>query len=138
VCSAKNSCFGPGLRNDESGRTYLFTNVLMGGGVISGYTQNFVKGTTAAEAEQAVMEWMPKDATMSAITVDTDGGSCGLATITSPTLAKELGNPKVGDPSGVVGVDFEYIDANLNVVYNPNNVEDASLQPLPFSSTDSC
>ena len=45
VCSASNACFGPGITNADSGQTYQFTNVLTGGGLITGYDQSFVPNT---------------------------------------------------------------------------------------------
>jgi hypothetical protein len=36
VCHAANACFGPALKNDESGNTFLFTDALTDGGLISG------------------------------------------------------------------------------------------------------
>jgi hypothetical protein len=138
VCSATNSCFGSPLRNDESGDTFQFTNVLVAAGLITGYGQNFVRGTSSASALSQVLEWLPKGSVASRVTVDHIGGSCGFVTITSPALAKVLSAPKIGDPSGVIGVDLEYINANLDIVYNPNNVEDAQVEVGAFSPKDSC
>ena len=66
---------------------------------------------------------------MSAVTILHKGGSCAVYTITSsPTLAKIFSaHPKIDDPEGVVAVEMQYIDSNLNEVYNPSNIEDASL-----------
>jgi hypothetical protein len=81
---------------------------------------------------------MPKGSDVGPIIVDHIGGSCGLVTVRSPALAKVSSNPKIGDPSGVVGIDLEYINANDDVVFSPKNVEDAQVQPLAFSSKESC
>jgi hypothetical protein len=139
-CSAANSCFGPPVRNDESGSTYLFTDVDVGGGLIAGYQQNFVPNTTLGEAESEILQYMPADATMSAVTVDKDnsGNSCGLFNITSPTLAAIFSPPAIGDPQGIIGVELEYTNANLNITYDPNNIQDAGLSPLPVNPSDSC
>ena len=138
VCSAANSCFGLPVKNDESGKTFQFTDVSVAGGLIAGYDQNFVRDTSAESAVSQILKWLPKGSIAGKIIVDHIGGSCGLVTITSPALAPVLSNPKIGDPSGVIGVDLEYINANLDVVFNPANVEDAQLQVLPFSAKDCC
>jgi hypothetical protein len=48
---------------------------------------------------------------------------------TSPTIGKELGNY---DPTGQVGIEFEYLPANGNAVYSASNVQSA----LVFASPD--
>ena len=139
VCSVANSCFGGGLTNDESEKPYQFVNVTIDDGIIDGYQQNFVPNTTLSTAESEVLQWMPKDATMSALTVDDNGGSCAMFNISSPTLATVFSAaPKIGDPQGVLGVVLSYTDANLNISYNPNNIQDASISVAPSDPTAAC
>lgn len=137
-CTAANACFGGGLRNDESGETYQFTTVLVAAGLITGYEQNFPPDTSLSTAKSEVLQWMPKDATMGPVTVDHNGGSCGLTDITSPTLAKLFSAPAIGDPQGVIGVEFSYTDANLDLSYDPNNIQDASMSVAPSDPTAGC
>ena len=137
-CTVKNSCFGTPLMNDETGKTYQFTGILTGDGLILGYDQNFVRGTTAASAIAQILRWLPKDAKVGKLTIDHIGGHCGLLNITSATLSRVLSSPKIGDPTGVVGVDLNYITSNLVIVYNPKNVEFASLDIVPVNPKDSC
>lgn len=138
VCTAKDSCFGARVTDATSGKTYLFTSVDIASGLIVGYTQNFRNGTSLAAAEKAILRWFPADAVMGPLTVDDNGGSCGMFNITSPTLGTLFANPKVGDPQGVVGVELNYINANLNIVYDPHNVQEADVYVGPINPSDSC
>lgn len=142
TCSAKNSCFGPVLRNGDSGRTYEFTDVTVTSGIVAGYQpgyqQSFVKGTSAATAVSAIMRTMPAGSSATPIVIDDNGGSCGLFTISGTLLAKELGTPKIGDSQGTVGVELQHIDANLNSVYSPSNVQTATLSVTAFDPTQDC
>lgn len=138
VCSASNSCFGGALKNDESGNTFLFTGVDIADGVVIGYNQNFVRGTSFTSAISQILRWLPKDSKVGKLTIDHIGGSCGLFNVISATLAKVLSAPRIGDPKGVVGIDLEYVTASLNIVYNPNNVEDAVVTIGPVQPKDSC
>lgn len=138
ICTAVNACFGPKVKNDESGATYEFGNVSVDAGIVDAYTQNFVPGTTIDEAKAEVLKWLPKDTIVTSFAIDHKGGSCAQWNLASATLGKELGAPRIGDPQGVLGVTFEYINANLRITYDPNNVQDASISDLPDSPTDSC
>ncbi|MFI5052013.1 MAG: hypothetical protein ACHQBP_03695 [Acidimicrobiales bacterium] len=110
----------------------------MAGGLIAGYDQNFVRGTSASAAVAQVLRWLPKDSRVGKITIGHVGGSCGLLNIVSPTLKKVLSNPKIGDPQGVIGVELQYINSNLNIVYNPHNVEVATLAVIPINPKYYC
>ena len=146
LCSASPHCFGPVIRNKE-GFGYLFTADMFQSGVLTNYSQAFATDTSLASAEAQVLRWLPPDAKMSAVTIDHTGGSCVLYTITSPTLAKLFAaRPKIQDPEGEISVEMGYIDSNLNMVYNPRNIEhadldasgptismpDGSVQPSPY------
>jgi hypothetical protein len=137
-CGDKNSCFGAPIHDDTSGRTYQFTNVSVSNGVISGYDENFFNGTTIAEAKNAIESTLPLDAKLGPVIVDTTGGSCGLITTSSPTLQAELNTPKIGDTAGTVGIEFNRIDANINTVYSPTNVQNATVSILPEDPTAAC
>ena len=137
-CQASNSCFGGGLQNAESGKTYQFTTVDTGDGIVFAYDQSFLDNTTIAEAKAEVLQWMPKDTTVTSFFIDTNGGTCAMMNLVSPTLGKVLGDPKIGDPQGVVGVEFSYTNSNENITYNPDNVQDAVVDIVPASATVSC
>lgn len=127
LCSAAPHCFGPGMHNNE-GFTYLFTADTFQDGVLTDYTQAFPTNTSAATAESEILRWLPSDAHMGAITILHKGGSCAVYTITSATLAKVFSaHPKIQDPNGVIAVEMQYVNSNGNDVYNPSNVEDATL-----------
>ncbi len=112
---------------------------MVGDGIIGGYQQNFTDNTAASVAEQEVLHWLPADSTMTALKVDRHGGSCGLFNITSPTLAALFSaHPQIGDPQGVLGVELSYTDSNLNITYDANNVQDASISVLPVDPTANC
>jgi hypothetical protein len=139
LCTARNIyCFGAPVRNTDSGRTYQFAPVDFTAGIVDGYQENFPKGTSLATVEAALSRMLPKDVGAFAVVVDNNGGSCGLINLTSPTLGKELGNPKFGDPQGVIGIELQYIDANLDSVYSPSNVQTVSVGGLAYSPTDNC
>jgi hypothetical protein len=140
ICTAVNACFGPSLVNDESGPapTYEFGNVSVDGGIVSGYSMNFATGTTIADAKAAVLAWLPRDTVTTLYKVDHNNGSCVLWNLRSPTLARELGTPKIGDPQGELGVTLGYVTRDLTNLYDPNNVEHADISVLPNSPTDSC
>jgi hypothetical protein len=137
TCKAGPVCFGSGIKNDEQA-LYQVTGVMTGGGIVTGYTQAFLPNTTLASAESQILQWLPKDAKLSAITVDNNGGSCGLATISSPTLARLFSAPAIGDTQGTVSVSLGLIDANLNQVYNPSNIQHADLSIAPSDPTAAC
>lgn len=137
ACSAEPHCFGASIKNDENA-LYQFTSISVGNGLIDGYSQAFLPNTTLANAESGVLQWLPPDSRMSAVTPDNNGGGCAMFNITSPTLAKLFTDPKIGDPQGVVGVQVGYIDANLTQVYDPNNIQHAYLTIGPSDPTAAC
>lgn len=138
ICSSPNSCFGVDVTNDESGATFEFVNTSVDDDMVDGYQMNFPNGTTIADAKAAVLAWLPRDTAATFFAVDHTGGSCGLWNLRSGTLGTLLGTPTIGDPQGVLGVDFSYTDANLNITYNPNNIQDASIDVAPNSLSNSC
>ena len=127
LCSASPHCFGPAIHNKE-GMNYLFTEVTFQYGVLTDYSQAFPTDTSVKTAESEILRWLPSDSKMSTVTILHKGGSCAVYTITSATLAKIFSaHPKLDDPEGVVAVEMQYLGSNGDDVYNPSNVEDASL-----------
>jgi len=138
VCSASDSCFGPELTNAEYGKTYQLINTLIAVGIIIGYQQNFPPGTDLATAQAEILQLMPKDAVMGAITVDDNSGSCAIFNITSSTLGSVFDKQAIGDPQGVVGVELADITSSGNVTYNPEDIQEANLSTQPVDPTSSC
>jgi hypothetical protein len=139
-CSSTDACFGGPLQNDESGHTFQFTTVSIQKGLVLGYTMNFAKGTTASDAVLQLLLGLPRDATHTAIVVGHNAAlnsSCGLLNITSSTIGRiltkagETGIP--GHPADELGVYLSYTNPSLNLVYDPNNVEDATVTLLSFN-----
>lgn len=137
-CTRKYPCFGAPVHNKEAGRTYQFRSLYVDGGVVDGWSQAFVDNTSISAAKKAVMAMMPSDAVAGPIEVDHNGGSCAFMSITSSTLGKVLGRPKIGDPQGILSVDFSHFDSSGSIVYNPSNVEDATVSLGPANLADSC
>ena len=92
----------------------------------------------AAEVEASLKAMLPPDVAFPPVTLDKNAGSCGMLNIMSPTLAKELAAPKIGDPQGVIGIELNSINANLDSFYDPSNIQTASLQPLAVDPTQGC
>jgi hypothetical protein len=138
LCVPKNTCFGPALQNGDSGHTYQFTNVADLGGVIDVYQENFRNGTTVRQVERAVDRSLPANVARLKLVVGTAGGSCGLINVTSRTLGDELGNPKIGDAKGVVGIELQSLSASHTSIYNPKNVQTAFVAVGPVTALESC
>jgi len=139
ACGATSPCFGPGLVNGESGQTYEFTNVLVRDGLVLGYDQSFPSRTPLAKAQAAILKYLPPDARAGSVTVATNRGSCGLFDVTSATLAATAAaHPSIGDPSGVVGVKLSYSDTNDQVVYDPQNIQDALVTFAAVNLSEPC
>jgi hypothetical protein len=140
ICTAANSCFGPGLVNAETGPapTYEFITVSVTGGIVDGYSMEFPNGTSILAAKASVLEWLPRDATTTLYKVAHTNGSCVLWNVRSRTLARVLGAPAIGDPQGDLGIILGYVTPDITNLYDPNNVEHADISVLPNSPTDGC
>ena len=138
VCSASNSCFGPELTNAEYGDTYQFINALIVDGRITGYQENFRPNTNLSTAEGDVLQSMPDDATMGALNVVNNSGSCAMFDVTSPTLGSIFSGPAFGDPQGVVGVELTSISSSGNLTYQPGNIQEANLSTQPVDPASTC
>jgi len=137
-CSEDGLCFGPTVHNATNGSTHQFSSLTSTKGVVDFYFQNFPKGTTIAQAKKEILAAMPADARVTSFVVDTHGRSCGLMTIKSATAAKALTAVGVNDPLGVVGVELSYIDAKLDFVYDPANIQLARVGVTPKPPTQDC
>jgi hypothetical protein len=138
LCSSGPVCFGAPIHNTE-GDKFQFADVSAVDGIVDGYTQAFPTDTNLSAARSQILLWLPEDATISAFTIDHNGGSCALFNITSPTLATVFrAVPAIGDPQGVLGVELSYTDANKNIVYDPDNVQRARISITASSPTVPC
>ena len=81
---------------------------------------------------------VPTDASFSSVAIDHHASSCGILKITNHTLARIFANPKIGDPKGIVGVELNYIDADLNSVYHTANIQTVSVGIGALSPKQDC
>jgi hypothetical protein len=95
-------------------------------------------GTSIAQAKKEIMAVMPAGARITSLVVDTHGRSCGPMTVKSATAAKALTAVGIDDPQGVVGVELSYIDAKLDFVYDPNNIQLVRVGVTPKPPTADC
>lgn len=140
VCSAKNSCFGVSVRNAASGRTFAFVNVGVTDGIVSGFTAQFPNHTPLATVEAELGPMLGMTGPFPPVTVDHVGGSCGIINLTLPALGstKRLGNPKIGDPAGTIGIVLDSINATLTPFYKANNIQTALVSVASVAPTESC
>jgi hypothetical protein len=106
--------------------------------VVDIYQENFRNGTTVQQVERALEQSLPANVGRPKLVVGNIGGSCGLINVTSRTLGGELGNPKIGDPQGVVGIELQDLSASHTSVFNPKNVQTAIVAVGPLSLFESC
>jgi len=130
------SCYGLPLSNQEEMMTFLFEDATVIGGRIVAYYENFPTGTTFPEAIRKVLEYLPS-AKAGNLVIDRSGGECGLVTMTSHALARELETTAIKDPKGLIGVEFSFTNAQSNIEFVPKNVESALVMMEPPSG-DSC
>jgi hypothetical protein len=132
-------CYGPGVNNADSGKTWLYSGVGTGPThVVEAYSINVFRHTPWDVAQAYVLRMLPKDAVLSpavGVTVEHDGSTtCGVFTATSATLAKEkafttpsVKVPTGDDPTGVVQVTLSVLDSNNNETYNAMNVQSVTV-----------
>jgi len=139
-------CFGPPVTNSESGygstpgTTYQFVLVSADDGIIDGFQENFPDDSTLNDVETAMYQVMPPDTKIVYFHViqSSANGSCALLNMQSPTLARVLANPKIGDPQGIVGVELSNTDSNDNGFYSATNIGDAQVGVAPEDPTGGC
>jgi hypothetical protein len=137
-CNEDGLCFGPPVHNVTNGSTRQFSALTATKGVVDDYLQNFPAGTTIVEAKKQIMAAMPADAKVTSFVVDTHGRSCGLMTIKSATAAKALTAVGINDPKGLVGVELSYINADLDYIYDPANIQLARVGATTKAPTEDC
>jgi hypothetical protein len=136
------TCFGSQLTNSE-GRTTKFTTLQTTGGSdnrVDGYTQAFADGTNVDEAKSQVLALMPKDAKTTAffIQYDSNGATCAFWNIKSATLGKWFSGPKVGDSTGVLGIELSTLDSSGNSVYEASHVTTANVSLAQVDHSTNC
>jgi hypothetical protein len=159
-CHENYPCYGADVHNGYSQDSYQFVSVEFVaekriGLVADSYTQNFPDHTTLAQAESDILQTLPKDATLSSVTVENDPntGSCGIASFSSPTVGKELGTPKkshsklgklfplIADRKGIIGVEFTGVTGDFatgSLYYNPSDIQVAFIQAGLFDLSKGC
>jgi hypothetical protein len=131
-------CYGPPLSNAEEASTFLFETASVEAGRIVAYFENFPTGTPYRAALRRVLEYLPHDVRLGRLKIDRGGQTCGLLTMTSRTLAREVASTTIIDPKGEIGVQFGYTNANSVVKFDPKNVESDFVTMAPLSTDVSC
>jgi hypothetical protein len=110
-------------------------------GIVDGYSMGFPEGTSLAAAQTAVLKTVPADTqTTSQRTASSSDGSrkCYLWNLQSATLAAPMGDAKIGDSTGGVGVVLTAIGPNGDSPYSASNINNADISAAPSSPTDTC
>ncbi len=132
-CATPDSCFGADVINTESGTTPVFTAVVQVEGLVGAYQQNFATGTTASAAKAQVMQFLPADASATALTpISGAMTSCAYFNVTSPKLAalfpSDVSNGPFGSPAGpTVGVELSTTNGQGFTLFETGNVQRAHL-----------
>jgi len=117
-----NACFGPAWHHPGAGLRYQYGEVSYNKGRIGSYEEAFPPHTPVDVAERDILATLP-GAVGGPITVVPGSASddgCGQLNVASATVGKELGTY---DPTGQVGIEFEYLPANGNTLYSASNVQ---------------
>jgi hypothetical protein len=93
---------------------------------------------TIADGKSAVLAWLPRDAASTFFAVDHTGGSCRLWNPRSGILGRLLGTPAIGTYTVTWASTSLTPNANLNITYDPNDIQDASISVAPNSLSNSC
>jgi hypothetical protein len=143
-CAAPNACFGAPVVNTEDGTTYAFTGVTTFDGLVSGYRQNFVDGTSAVAAVGAVLGFLPADAHASVVTpIYGATTSCAFVNVSSPTVAALFPSQSQQATDGglsntVVGVELSGSTSTGFQTYDPADVQVAHVTLGADSSSMPC
>jgi hypothetical protein len=136
------TCFGTEMNNSEGDADEFVLLTTTGGQVnrVDGYTQAFSDGTTVAEARAAALALMPKDTRITSYFIQHDslGSTCAFMNLRSRTLGRWFSEKKVGDPAGVMGIEFSTATASGAYVYKPHNIESASVSLAAVNHSIDC
>lgn len=105
---------------------------------VNGYTQAFAIGTSVPAAKLEVLALMPSDTTTTAFSVrhDSNGHTCGLWNVQSPTLGRWFSTKKIEDPQGVMGIDLSTL--NTQQLFTAKNVTQAVIGTVATDHTTNC
>jgi hypothetical protein len=122
--------YGPAAVNHEAGRIIRFVYAMP-------------EGTSQAAAMQQIMAQLPPDSvTTTPIKVlaptPSTGSVCAVWNLRSPTLARLLGPPPIGDTAGDIGIVFSTVGPDLTKTYNPNSIDTAAVGDLAESLDSNC
>jgi hypothetical protein len=136
-----SGCYGS-PESHAQGALWQFTSLNSAGpdDRVIGYDQAFPVGTPIAAAERGVLALMPAGThPVGALVVEhSSTGSCGLWNLQSARLAKWFADPKIGDPKGQVGVEFNEVASNYEYVYKPSDVTGATVNIAPATTAAGC
>lgn len=139
--SCTSGCYGS-PESDAQGALWEFTALGSAGpdNRVIGYDQAFPVGTPIGTAERGVLALMPAGThPVGGLVVEhSSTGSCGLWNLQSATLAKWFATPKIGDPKGQVGVDFNEVASNYESAYKPSDVTGATVSIAPATTAAGC
>jgi hypothetical protein len=105
---------------------------------VNGYTQAFAIGTSVGAAKLEVLALMPIDTTTTAFSFhhDSNGHTCGLWNVQSPTLGRWFSTEKIEDPQGVIGIDLSTL--NTQQPFSAKNVTQAVIGTAATDHTTNC
>jgi hypothetical protein len=143
--SGCSGCFGPGGSGPTGKYVAEFYNVETADGIVTGYTENFPAKTTLTLAEGTIERMLlgdPGTIEIGTPVVVHNGGTCARWNFTVPALGSpsSLGNPKVGDTTGTVGIELEspLPDTSTTPTYTPRDISVASVSTTASGSTVAC
>jgi hypothetical protein len=124
--SCAEGCYGSKVQLAPGESQYEFTSLSTGGDTnnrVTGYSQALMEGTSIAAAKVAVLRLLPRDTRTIELWTDHENGSCLIWNVRSATLDRWFAaNPKIGDRSGVMGIDLHTTSAGGESEYKPSNV----------------
>jgi hypothetical protein len=94
---------------------------------VDGYIQGIGDGTRVPAARAAVLKLLPSDTKTTSFRIAYyKGDSCALWNVQSKTLARWFGGKRVGDSTGVLGIDLNTPTSHGHV-YRATDVSEASV-----------
>jgi hypothetical protein len=98
-------------------------------GIAYDFTVRFPNHTSVRKVKADVMATMPRDSKAGPVQIVhlITGGTCAFFNVTSPTLARRLGIPSIGDKTGVVGIHLTSIWPQTTPYYNSSDVYQADV-----------
>jgi hypothetical protein len=139
--------YGPVIPDPVSGQLSDGTNqwsaVHHEAGRVLGFIYAMPAGTSQAAAMQQIMAQLPPDSiTTTPIKVlaptPGTGSVCAVWNLRSPTLARLLGPPPIGDTAGDIGIVLSTAGPDLTMTYNRNSVDTAGVSLFAYSLDNNC